>query len=260
MAQSTPVSDSLQPEALSWAALLGRWMDFARASVALPATREGDQWRESVVPMITLQAVTFAVSELEQVAPAERLLGWDRAELLSGEAAESLDDTWGPVMPAEIADTIQAAEAAIIDVLNRMTLVLVSDQAKAWTMTCLDAVEPVGAFAAAAAGTPIMPGTPIAWWSEVELDAVRGQDLPGTLHLLTTPVQVWRCWDEQDRFWEDVVTDLEADRPHALPLLVPRVLEGLPLSDPLPSEEDVRAYHASQMSSSDLPLRWEITP
>ncbi|MDG2094215.1 MAG: hypothetical protein P8J89_02970, partial [Phycisphaerales bacterium] len=100
-------------------------MDFARASRALPRTPEGDQWRDSVTPMITLQAITFSLSEMESVRPAERLLGWDRADLLYEESMEALDEAWGPEMPADIVDTIEQAEKALEGVLDRFHLVLI---------------------------------------------------------------------------------------------------------------------------------------
>ena len=252
--------EAFQPEVVSWAALLGRWMDFARASTALPQTRTGDQWRASVAPMITLQAVTFALSELEQVEPSERLLGWDRGEMLCQEAMETLDGVWGPKAPSEIVETLEQAEAALEDVLNRFSLVLIHDQQDSSIMPPLDIIEPVGACTVAAAGTPIMPGSPMAWWAEVELDQVRAMPLPGVLQLLRCPVQVWRCRDDQNRFIEDVVTDLQAECDGGLPLLVPRVLEGMPLSDPLPEAVDVTAFHERFMQTMSLPVRWAVTP
>ena len=77
--------------------------------------------------MITLQAITFSLSEMESVRPAERLLGWDRADLLYEESMEALDEAWGPRMPADIVDTIEQAEQALEDVLDRFHLVLVHD-------------------------------------------------------------------------------------------------------------------------------------
>lgn len=253
------MSDPLQPEAISWAVLLGRWMDFAKASTALPETREGDQWRDSVVPMITLQAVTFALSELEQVTPVERLLGWDRAEMLCDEALDTLDAIWGPGLPTTLVEVVEQAESAMSGVLDRFTLVLVSNQDHPFTVSPLKDIEPVDSFVAAASGTPIMPGAPIAWWSGVELDTVRGVDWPGSLQLLRCPVQVWRCRDEQDRYFEDVVTDLEAELDSGLPLLVPRILEGLPLGDPMPVAADVTAFHELHLQSACVPVRWDVS-
>jgi len=258
MAQSTSMADSFQPEFVSWAALLGRWMEFAQASAALPRTREGDQWRASVSPMITLQAVTFALSEMEQVDAAERMLGWDRGEMLCEEAIDQLDQIWGPAAPSELIEVVEQAEAALADVLARFSLVLIQSQPDVMMMPSIDIIETVGACALAAEGTPIMPGSPMAWWGDVELDHVRGLQLPGVLQLLQSPVQVWRCRDEQEQFAEDVVTDLESEFDDGFPLLVPRVLEGMPLSDPLPEPDDVTAFHDRFMKARCLPVRWDV--
>ena len=260
MAQSTSMTESFQPEFVSWAALLGRWMEFAQASAALPKTREGDQWRASVTPMITLQAVTFALSEMEQVEASERLLGWDRGEMLCEDAIDQLDQAWGPAAPPELIEVVEQAEAALTDVLGRFSLVLVQTQPDVLIMPSIDIIDSVGACTLAAEGTPIMPGSPMGWWADVELDQVRSLQLPGVLQLLRSPVQVWRCRDDQEQFSEDVVTDLGTDCDDGLPLLVPRVLDGMPLSDPLPEATDVTAFHDRFMKERCLPVRWEVLP
>ena len=234
-------------------------MDFARASRALPTTPEGDQWRASVTPMITLQAITCSLSELESVRPAERLFGWDRAELLYEESIEALDDAWGPTMPIQIAETIEQAESALEDVLERFHLVLVHEGSSPVIMPSMESVDPVGVHTVIAEGTPVMPGSPMAWWSQVELDRVRSISLCGSLHLLRNPVQVWRCRNNHDLFFEDVVTDLDAQLEPDLPLMVPRVLDGMSLTDPLPDAADVTAFHERFMEVQEIPLRWDVT-
>jgi len=209
--------------------------------------------------MITLQAITFSLSEMESVRPAERLLGWDRADLLYEESMEALDEAWGPEMPADIVDTIEQAEKALEGVLDRFHLVLIHDGPDPIMMPSIEFIDPVGVYTVMAEGTPVMPGSPMAWWSQVELDRVRSITLPGGLHLLRYPVQVWRCRNDQDLFFEDVVTDLDTQLEPDLPLMVPRVLDGLMLTDPLPGASDVSAFHERFMESNELPLRWDVT-
>ena len=67
---------------LTWAVLLARWMDFARSAAALPEDGEAGLVRRSVTDIITLQAVWFALQQLEELSPAERALGIDRAGVL----------------------------------------------------------------------------------------------------------------------------------------------------------------------------------
>ena len=57
-------------------------------------------------------------------------------------------------------------------------------------MPSIESIDPVGVYTVMAEGTPVMPGSPMAWWSQVDLDRVRSITLPGSLHLLRHPVQV----------------------------------------------------------------------
>ncbi|MDG2094020.1 MAG: hypothetical protein P8J89_01975, partial [Phycisphaerales bacterium] len=138
-------------------------------------------------------------------------------------------------------------------------LVLIHDGPDPIMMPSIEFIDPVGVYTVMAEGTPVMPGSPMAWWSQVELDRVRSITLPGGLHLLRYPVQVWRCRNDQDLFFEDVVTDLDTQLEPDLPLMVPRVLDGLMLTDPLPGAGDVSAFHERFMESNELPLRWDVT-
>ena len=42
---------------LTWAALMGRWVDFAQSALALPDTAEGHAWKQAVPAIIGLQAL-----------------------------------------------------------------------------------------------------------------------------------------------------------------------------------------------------------
>lgn len=70
------------PRKLTWAALLGRWVQFARSAVALPDDARGRAWKAAVPDIIGLQAVTCALRELDQLLADERALGIDRAKVL----------------------------------------------------------------------------------------------------------------------------------------------------------------------------------
>ncbi|MBL0920558.1 MAG: hypothetical protein IBJ10_00335 [Phycisphaerales bacterium] len=99
---------------LTWAALLARWVDFARASVGLPATEEGDRWRQSVAPIVSLQAVTFALSEIGELTRVEAALGLARADVLIEGARSDLARIWAgePTHP-ELAALVADADAAL---------------------------------------------------------------------------------------------------------------------------------------------------
>jgi hypothetical protein len=72
----------LEPDRLTWAVLLARWTDFARSAVALPEVGEPGLVRQSVTDIITLQAVWFALGQMDGLSEAERTLGLDRAGVL----------------------------------------------------------------------------------------------------------------------------------------------------------------------------------
>lgn len=99
--------------ALTWAALLGKWTDFAKAAVALPTDGDGGRWRDAVAPVITLQAVTHALGELDGIDDADRPAALDRAELLCREAAGRLHELWrGEALPGEVGALIEESRVA----------------------------------------------------------------------------------------------------------------------------------------------------
>ena len=100
--------EPLHPEALTWTALLGQWMDFARASVALPPDAEGDAWRAAVPAIITLQAVTFALADFARLPAPERPLARDKAEILINDSAAGLISAWEGICVPESVREIEA--------------------------------------------------------------------------------------------------------------------------------------------------------
>ncbi|MCI0631176.1 MAG: hypothetical protein L0Y44_11050 [Phycisphaerales bacterium] len=106
----------LRPEALTWTALLAQWVQFAQASLALPDSVDGPQWRASVPAIINLQAVTFALAELERLIPDDRPVALDKARILIDQSTRQLTSIWNraPLSPAldEICEDAQAAFAA----------------------------------------------------------------------------------------------------------------------------------------------------
>ncbi|MBL1217857.1 MAG: hypothetical protein D8M59_10225 [Planctomycetes bacterium] len=99
---------------LTWAALLARWMAFAKTSAALPDDAEGQRWKGSVVSIITLQAVTCALGELDGLPADEQALGLDRAEILIRAHREKLADLWQWTdIPPNLADLLMDSAAAL---------------------------------------------------------------------------------------------------------------------------------------------------
>jgi len=95
---------------VTWAALLGRWVTFARGALAWPNEGEGQLLRESVADLIMLQAVVFALEHLTELDAGERALGLDRAALLIEKHAGALAGRWGDnTMPPAMRELVGAA-------------------------------------------------------------------------------------------------------------------------------------------------------
>ncbi|MEM7622024.1 MAG: hypothetical protein AAF235_02355, partial [Planctomycetota bacterium] len=90
-AQRSKRRDPSLPELGSlWSALLGRWVELARASAGLPETPEAEAWRRCVPGLIALQAVTHALDEIDDFDDDERSVAIDKASLLVGEHAGTI--------------------------------------------------------------------------------------------------------------------------------------------------------------------------
>lgn len=104
----------LDPDRLTWAVLLARWTEFARASVALPDAGEAGLLRQSVADIITLQAVWFALGQLDALPSPERSLGLDRAAVLIARHAAAIRNRFADQpLPANLAELIQDTETAL---------------------------------------------------------------------------------------------------------------------------------------------------
>ena len=108
------LSTDMDSRNLTWAALLGRWVELAQAAVALPDDAEGRAWRSAVPHVITLQAVTMALGEVDDLPADERALGIDRARILVERARAGLDEWFeaDDVHPM-VAELLGDAEAAV---------------------------------------------------------------------------------------------------------------------------------------------------
>ena len=104
----------MRPDHLTWTALLGKWVQFAQASLALPDDADGERWRRSVPSIITLQAVTFAMAELDRIENDDRLVALDKAEILVRDHVRRLESNW-PIeeMPSMVRELCQDAHRAL---------------------------------------------------------------------------------------------------------------------------------------------------
>ncbi len=112
--EPSEMKDDLQPTHLTWAALLAQWMDFAKASVALPKTEEGKRWKQSITPIITLQALTFAMRQLHMLPIEEQAFGRDRAEYMVDQNDTKLKQIWGSnSLPALLQELIEDVRLSV---------------------------------------------------------------------------------------------------------------------------------------------------
>jgi hypothetical protein len=111
------MTHDLHPRQLTWAALLGQWMQFAQSALALPDDAMGRAGRAAVADIIGLQAVTMALHEAHELPVDERSLGLDRARILVASHTDSLQRIFaaGPLPPL-ILELIDDAHAAIAQV------------------------------------------------------------------------------------------------------------------------------------------------
>lgn len=109
-----PPPEPLHPERLTWAALLGRWIDFARSSLALPTTGEGKKLRESVPDIVMLQAVWFALQDVAKLDASERALARNRAAVLIDKHTAAMEKRWPKgKLPEQLRELIADAHAAL---------------------------------------------------------------------------------------------------------------------------------------------------
>jgi len=90
-----PEYEPLEPDRLTWAVLLARWTDFARGVVALSEEGEPGRVRQSVTDIITLQAVWFALGQMDELSEAEQAIGLDRAGVLIDRHAGAIRARFG---------------------------------------------------------------------------------------------------------------------------------------------------------------------
>ena len=105
--------EPLEPERLTRAVLLARWTEFARSAVALPEDGEAGRVRQSITDIITLQAVWFALGQMETLSPAERTIGLDRAGVLIRRHSQAIGNRFAneslPVGLKELLEDIEMA-------------------------------------------------------------------------------------------------------------------------------------------------------
>lgn len=112
--------EPLEPERLTWAVLLARWTDFAGSAVALPEVGEAGLVRQSVTDIITLQAVWFALGQMDELSDAERALGLDRAGVLIARHRSAIQARFGENGMPEGLESLLEDVAEAYEKINRL--------------------------------------------------------------------------------------------------------------------------------------------
>ena len=214
-------------EPIAWIALLARWVEVARASRSIPPGQS--RLRDSIAPLIAIEANTAALGQLAQVPESERPHARDLAELSIRGAAGELDHLWrGEEWPDELHAACEAAERALrLSIYAGLEALVVVADGEAFEVPDLGLARELdarGTLAAMPPGSIAMPGEPVAWWC--------GRPAPscGDPRLIrqsnADPLQVYRQLDDRGRFVADRVASIEADLDAGLPMLVPILLDG----------------------------------
>lgn len=104
--------DSVQ-HAVTWAGLLGQWVELAKSALALPQDEAGQRLRAAVADIIMLQAVAHALKQVKDLPAAERALGLDRAGLLIDKHEAALRARFGHQMPQQLNALVAEARAEL---------------------------------------------------------------------------------------------------------------------------------------------------
>ena len=119
--ENQPQFEPLPVDQLTWASLLGRWVEFARSAVGLPQTTEGNLMRDSVPDIIMLQAVWFALQHLNDLSISEKALGIDRASVLIEKHSNALINRYTTSeMPELMAELIKDAKGMLHAVESKL--------------------------------------------------------------------------------------------------------------------------------------------
>jgi hypothetical protein len=226
--------DPLRPEALTWTALLARWMEFAKASVAIPRGHDGPRWRASVPAVINLQAVAFALGDIARVDARDRPFARDQAAVIIRDAARDLARTWrGAAMPAGLREIVEDARTAHAASRYVGATELLwnggAGGAEVLVMPEVPLDDATGTLAAMQPGTLVMPGEPVAWWVGRDGGPIASALPACAPHEPAVPRQVYRQLDDEGMIVGDVLAPVTADPEPGIPLLVPLFEDGAPI-------------------------------
>jgi hypothetical protein len=244
--------------ARTWAALLGKWTEFAQSAVALPSHGEPGRWKRAVPAIIAVQAVTHALDELPTIDPAEIGPARLRAAVVIAESSRALYDLWdGQVLPLEASQLLEDADAALAAAESIGFGALVASPVfvgrhPARVVAALEASGRCRGLFVPTPGVPLFAGSPAIHLipssfeeDPFELAQVVAESIAdqGDLELvgLASAAQVYRQMDfGSGRPVRDVVMPLVASPVAGQPLLVAAIAEGKSQPVSLPPRKPLR--------------------
>lgn len=115
--------DGLHPRRLTWAVLLSKWTELAKASLAL-GDDPGSQAIKKLVPdIIALQAVWYALDDMHELPAGEQQLGCLRAQWLIDRHEANIRTSWpdDEALPATLEDLIADAHGSYERACKRLS-------------------------------------------------------------------------------------------------------------------------------------------
>ncbi|HCA38394.1 MAG TPA: hypothetical protein DEO92_01795 [Phycisphaerales bacterium] len=222
-------------DATTWAALLGRWMDLAKAARALDG-QDGGPWQRALPAIITYEALSQALPHIGELSVRERSYALDQAAVLLEARRSDMDDAFDELPPV-VAEADAAVVATIAETRRSFAWTILWEGPDALAVPDIPGVPArgsrEGAMAIMLPGTLALPGEPIAWWTGRD-EPMLARGVAGCQAIpLDVTLQVWRHFDTSGRACEDRVRHTDDDGPSsAIPMLLPLVAGGEHLEVP----------------------------
>jgi hypothetical protein len=239
--------DSVRADAMAWTALLGKWMEYAQAAKALPRDAEGTRWRAAVPHVITLQAVTLALREIDHVVTGDRAVARDRSAVMITTSVRALGELWSEgELPESLQELLQDAHDALALSAVPGLMELVWPGPGELVMPPAHGAgapeEPGGTLFMMAPGTIVFPGECVAMFAQRPAPCVAGTVLRRAARMH----QLFRVVDDEGRFVHTRSAPLEETVDSALLLLMPVWIGGQRVGNfLLPADEWLRVQRAA---------------
>lgn len=221
---------TLDADSLAWTALVAHWTGVAQAACVLPRDAEGDRWRAAVPHVIELQALAFALHDVQRVAAEERAFARDRAAVRIRAAAGALDALWrGEPMPDALLALMADAQRALRAAAHPGLVELVWRGPGAFVVPAADESggpeTPGGTLLMMAPGTIALPGDPVAIVAERPLPRFAGVERIDPCEVPEMR-QLYRTFDATGRWSGSFRQALDDELPAGMPMLVPLWVQG----------------------------------